>query len=159
MKRVLISILISFGVILALPAIAMAFPRGDSTPVLGSVSTSGGTGLSGIDLQITCANATSLMTTTGSGGLYGLADSVAFPGDTCPQGSTITATITSSGYTGSNTGEAGLTNIPVNIDITAVPVVVATVPELGFITGAVAVVIGGLIIALVRRRATGSNSN
>jgi hypothetical protein len=157
MKRILLSILISFGIVAMLPAVAMAFPHGDSTPVEGSVSISDGTGISGVEVQFTCPSATPISTTTGSGGLYGQDQQTAFSGDTCADGSTITATIISSGYTGSNTGVAGLPNLPVNIDITATPFVVATVPELNPITGLIGVIVAGLVIALVRRRAGKSN--
>ncbi len=145
----------------ALMLVALAMPlKSNALTLTGGVSdvtgtvTNNGSAVANADVTAVCAfgkGSATVTTTTDASGAY-LAQ---FSSLLCPAGSQINVTASYNGMTGTNNGvinEYGTDKLNVGI------VNVSLVPELGVITGSIAVVAGAGAFMIVRRRHT-SESN
>lgn len=150
MKKLLMSILVSVGLLVVLPMSAMAANPGSCTPVgdtactyVAGTITSGGSPVTGASVTVVCNTNTLTATTTAGGGYI-----VEYPASQCASGSTANVSASKGGKSGSNSGTVNGETANINLAI----VNVSLVPELGIITGISAAVIGSGAFLVIRRR-------
>ena len=146
MKKLLLSILATVGIVVILPV--SAFAEGVGVSDIAGTITEGGSPVSGASVTVVCDGNTLTSGTTVAGAYF-----VSFPNSECPTGDTASVTATKDGASGSNSGTVnGLTT-----DISLAIVNVSIVPELGAITGGAAAVLGGAAFMVVRRKHLNQN--
>ena len=146
MRKLLLSTIAAFAVILILPAAAMAAAPTDTTYVAGTI-THNNSPVSGATVVVTCDSNTATSPPTTVAGAY----LVQFSTSQCPDKATAAVAASKGSLGGSNSGTVNnLTSTPTVINLALVNV--SLVPELGIITGVTAAILGGGAFFIIRRR-------
>lgn len=125
--------------VVILPASVLA--TRSNTDVTGYV-TDNGQAVNKADVRVTCQGDTK-HTKTDSSGAY----LVVFPAQKCPDGSVVTVSASEGGVSGTTSGTVLRETTRLNVAVINV-----SVPELGWLTGIAAAVIGGAAFLVIRRR-------
>jgi hypothetical protein len=149
MKKLFLSLIVSFGLIAFLPVTAMAQSVSPGAYVTGTV-THNGSPVDSASVVVTC-DSNVLDSSTSAGGGY----LVTFTTDQCPSGATAYVSASSGNLSGSNNGVVNGLSVDVNLAL----VDVSLVPEFGVITGIVAIIIGSGAFLVIRRRNIASHKN
>jgi hypothetical protein len=144
MRKLLLSVFVSLAAIIAFPLSASAAAA--QTDVSGTV-TNNGVGVSGAKVTVVCDNNARHDTTDASGGYL-----VTYPAKDCPAGSHVDVVATKKKSGGYDSGTANPIDTKLNVALVNV-----SLPEMGLITGAAAVLGAGVTFLVVRRRQIGQN--
>jgi hypothetical protein len=145
MKKLLTMLVASLGIMVIMPAAALAATG--TTYVTGTV-TNGGSPVVGANVSVVCNGNTMTSSTTNGGGYI-----VQFSATDCPNGKTAVVTATKGGLNGSNSGPVDDLTADINLAIVNV-----SVPEFGIAAGVVALAAGAGSLVVVRRRHANANS-
>ena len=153
MKRVILSILTTLGILVLLP-VSMARAAGGQSIIAGNIYYKGTTNpVTGASVSVVCDGNT-LTSPTTSAGAY----EVTFDPTACPAGDTATVTATKGSATGTNSGVVNpLATEPTVINLAIVNV--SVVPEFGAITGIAAIALGAGAFLVIRRQHTASHKD
>jgi len=153
MKRILISAIITLGLIAFLPVTAMADTVPATTLVDGQITLSNDTTpVIGANVTVRCDDTTLTSTSTSPDGYY----YTTFTSDQCPIGATAYVSANHGDLSGSNSGIVD--TVPMVINLAVVDVPLSSVPEFGVISGVVAFAFGGGAFLVIRRHNSGENT-
>ena len=151
MKKLILS-LIAAASFLAIPVISVSTAAAMGTPsetIVTGVVTNNSNPVVGASVTVTC-DGNVLTDTTDATGTYQVTYS---PNTMCAKNTDAVVTATKGKLEGSNSGPVNAVTNKINLDV----VNVSAVPELGFVTGTGAAVIGGGVLIAVRRRSLRGN--
>jgi hypothetical protein len=142
MKKVLLSIVASLGILLLIPAASFA---DNSQTIISGTVTHNGVPVSGANVTVSCDGNVLNDTTNPAGGYVVDYASITL----CPDTTTATAIATYGKLSGSDTKPVSQIVVG-TLNVAVVPV--SLVPELGLITGITATVLSATAFMIVRRR-------
>lgn len=146
MKKTILTMLATIGIVLFLPMTAFAAPT--ATIVTGHVTDSAHKPVAGATVSVIC-NGITKADTTDATGLY----EVQFTPVECPSGKIAQVVASKGGENGVNSGTIQPPHNTTTINIGVVDVKITPTPELGAVAAAAAALLGGGAFTVVRRRA------